>query len=257
METFTTQLPLAFAAGLLSVLSPCVLPLMPAYLSLVSGISVEEMEQGSQDRELRRKVMRACVGFVLGFSVVFIVLGIGAVALGHTVRAWRIEIWGFEMGIAQIAGVLIIVLGLHMTGLVPIRQLYRDARMQVDIKHYRFFETFLVGAGFALGWSPCVGPILSSVLTLAGSNETMVEGTVLLSVYSAGLAVPFLVAGWSIETFFNTFARVKRHFRKLEIASGGILMIGGLLLATNQLTAFNSWFSFMNDFVNSVEQALH
>ncbi len=257
MESFATNLPLAFVAGLLSVLSPCVLPLMPAYLSLVSGISVEEMEQGLHNHELRRQVMRACLGFVLGFSVVFITLGIGAVALGQTVRAWRLEIWGIEMGVAQLAGVLIMVLGLHMTGLVPIRQLYRDTRVHFDMKHHHFAETFLVGAGFALGWSPCVGPILSSVLTLAGSRETVVEGTVLLSVYSAGLAVPFLVAGWSIETFFNTFARVKRHFRKLEIASGGILMVGGLLLATNQLTVFNSWFSFMNDFVNAVEQALH
>ncbi|MDH4017665.1 MAG: cytochrome c biogenesis protein CcdA [Actinomycetota bacterium] len=256
MESFATHLPLAFAAGLLSVFSPCVLPLMPAYLSLVSGISVEEMELGVHNHELRRKVMRACVGFVLGFSVVFVTLGIGAVALGQTVRAWRIEVWGIEMGISQLAGVLIIVLGLHMTGLVPIKQLYRDARVQYDMKHHHFAETFLVGAGFALGWSPCVGPILSSVLTMAGSRETVIEGTVLLSIYSAGLAVPFLAAGWSIETFFNTFARVKRHFRKLEIASGSILMVGGLLLATNSLTAFNSRFSFMNDFVNAVERAL-
>ncbi len=256
MESVATHLPLAFAAGLLSVLSPCVLPLMPAYLSLVSGISVEEMEQGAHDTELRRRVMRACLGFVLGFSVVFITLGIGAVAIGQTVRAWRLEVFGLEIGIAQLAGVLIIVLGLHMTGLVPIRQLYRDARMQYEMKHHHFAETFFVGAAFALGWSPCVGPILSSVLTLAGSHETVIEGTVLLTIYSAGLAVPFLAAGWSIETFFNTFARVKRHFRKLEIVSGGILMVGGLLLATNQLTLFNSRFSFMNDFVNAVEKAL-
>jgi len=215
------------------------------------------MEQGTHNNELRRQVMLACTGFVLGFSVVFVALGIGAVALGQTVRAWHVEIWGVEMGAAQLAGVLIIVLGLHMTGLVPIKQLYRDTRVHYDMKHRHFAETFLVGAGFALGWSPCVGPILSSVLTLAGSHETVVEGTVLLSVYSAGLAVPFLVAGWSIEAFFNTFAKVKRHFRKLELANGGVLMIGGLLLATNQLTMFNSKFSFMNDFVNAVERALH
>lgn len=256
MESLLTNLPLAFAAGLLSVFSPCVLPLMPAYLSLVSGISVEEMENGVHDHELRRKVFRACIGFVLGFSVVFVALGIGAVALGQSVRSFRAVVFGFEMGVSQIAGVLIMLLGFHMTGLVPIKQLYRDTRVQYDMKHGHFAETFLVGAGFALGWSPCIGPILSSVLTLAGSHETVIEGTVLLSVYSAGLAVPFLMAGWSIETFFNTFSKVKHHFRKLEIGSGLILMAAGLLLATNQLTWLNSRFSFMADFVNAVERAL-
>lgn len=256
MESLASNLPLAFAAGLLSVLSPCVLPLMPAYLSLVSGISVEEMERGVDDRDLRSKVMRACIGFVLGFSVVFVVLGIGAVALGQSVRAWRVLIFGIEMGASQIAGVLIVLLGLHMTRLLPIPQLYRDTRIHYDMKHGHFAETFLVGAGFALGWSPCVGPILSSVLALAGSRDTVIEGTLLLSVYSAGLAVPFLMAGWSIETFFNGFSKVKRHFRTLEIVSGSIVMIGGVMLATNQLTWLNSRFAFMGDLVNAVERAL-
>jgi cytochrome c-type biogenesis protein len=256
MDQLITHLPLAFAAGLLSVLSPCVMPLMPAYLSLISGISVEEMEAGSYDDELRRKVIRACLGFVLGFSVVFVVMGIGAVAVGQTVRTWRADVFGIEFGVAQLAGVLIVGLGLHMTGLIPIKALYRDTRMQVDMKHGRMASTFLVGAGFAFGWSPCIGPILSSVLTLAGSTDTMVEGTVLLTVYSAGLAIPFLAAGWSIEFFFNAFGRIKRYFRALEIGSGVILMTVGLLLATNQFTRLNSQFGFLNDFVTRAEQAL-
>lgn len=256
MDFLTAHVPLAFAAGLISVFSPCVMPLMPAYLSLVSGISVEEMENGVHDAELRRKVLKACIGFVLGFSVVFVLLGIGAVAVGQTVRAWHADVFGLEIGVAQIAGVVIVLLGLHMTGLVPIKSLYRDTRMHVDIDQHRFAQTFIVGAGFAFGWSPCVGPILSSVLTMAGSEDTMLEGTVLLSVYSAGLAVPFLVAGWSIETFFDTFKRVKKHFRMLEIVSGLILMIGGVMLATNTMTWLNSRFTFLTDLVTRLEQAL-
>jgi cytochrome c-type biogenesis protein len=256
MEFLTVNVPLAFAAGLISVFSPCVMPLMPAYLSLVSGISVEEMEHGVHDSDLRRKVLKACVGFVLGFSVVFVMLGIGAVAVGQTLRAWHAEVFGLEIGVAQIAGVVIVLLGLHMTGLVPIKTLYRDTRMHVDIDQHRFAQTFIVGAGFAFGWSPCVGPILSSVLTMAGSKETVLEGTVLLSVYSAGLAVPFLMAGWSIETFFGAFKRVKRHFRKLEIVSGSVLMIGGVMLATNTMTWLNSRFTFLTELVTRLEKAL-
>lgn len=256
MGEFASHAPLAFAAGLLSVFSPCVMPLMPAYLSLISGISVEEMEQGSGDAAVRARVMRACLGFVAGFSIVFIVMGIGAVAIGHTIRTWRVDLFGLEIGISQIAGVAIVLLGLHMTGLVRIPLLYRDTRMHFKMNERSFLSTLLVGAGFALGWSPCIGPILSSVLTLAGSRDTMVQGTALLAVYSAGLAIPFLLAGWSIDIFFKAFARIKHHFRKLEIASGLILMSVGMLLVTNQLTRLNSQFSFMTDLVLRAEQVL-
>jgi cytochrome c-type biogenesis protein len=247
---------LAFAAGLLSVLSPCVLPLMPAYLSLISGISVEELQEGSGRRGLRGRVMRACVGFVLGFSLVFIVMGVGAVAAGHALRTWRAEVFGFELGMAQIAGVLIILLGLHMTGIAPIRVLYRDTRVSLHSGGRSVVSTFFVGAGFALGWSPCIGPILATILTVAGSRETMLQGVALLTIYSAGLAVPFLVAGWSIDYFFEAFARIKRHFRKLELVSGGILMGVGFLLVTDQLSAFNSRFRFMTDLLTAAEKAL-
>jgi len=256
MNEVVTQLPLAFAAGLLSVFSPCVMPLMPAYLSLISGISVEEMEAGVEDAALRGRVMRACLGFVLGFSLVFIVMGIGAVAIGHTLRTWHVVLFGLEIGVSQIAGALIVVLGLHMTGLVPISLLYRDTRFEFKVRNRSFISTALVGAGFALGWSPCIGPILSSVLTLAGSRDTVVEGTVLLTVYSAGLAIPFLLAGWSIEHFFKAFSRIKRHFRKLEIASGSILMAVGILLMTGQFTRLNSQFTFLSDFVTRAEKML-
>jgi cytochrome c-type biogenesis protein len=247
---------LAFAAGLLSVLSPCVLPLMPAYLSLISGLSVEEMREGEGRAPVRRRVMTSCCGFVAGFSAVFILMGVGAVAAGRALRTWRADLFGFEFGVAQIAGVLIILLGLHMTGFTPIRALYRDTRFHVQLRRRGALSAFLVGGGFALGWSPCIGPILATILTVAGSRETAMQGVVLLTIYSAGLAVPFLLAGWSIEYFFAAFKRIKLHFRKLEVASGLILMGVGFLLVTDQLSSLNRRFSFMTDWVAAAERAL-
>jgi cytochrome c-type biogenesis protein len=247
---------LAFVAGLLSVLSPCVLPLMPAYLSLISGLSVEELQEGREDAALRRRVMLACLGFIAGFSAIFIVMGVGAVAAGHILRTWRAEIFGISFGVTQIAGVFIILLGLHITGVSPIRALYRDTRFQFKLRRRSFLSSLLVGAGFALGWSPCIGPILATILTVAGHRETAMQGVALLSVYSAGLAVPFLIAAWSIQYFFAAFDRIKLHFRKLEIASGLILMGVGVLLVTGQLARFNDSFAFMTDFISAAERAL-
>jgi cytochrome c-type biogenesis protein len=247
---------LAFAAGVLSVLSPCVLPLLPAYLSLISGISVEEMQEGSGDHQLRRQVMRACLGFVTGFSAVFILMGVGAVAIGHVLRTWRADVFGWQFGVSQIAGAVIVLLGLHMTGLSPIRMLYRDTRFQFKVSQRSFLSTFVVGAGFALGWSPCIGPILATILTVAGQRDTMLQGVALLAVYSAGLALPFLAAGWSIEVFFRGFQRIRGHFRKLEIASGAILVCVGLLLVTDHFSVLNRQLSFMTEFINAAERAL-
>jgi cytochrome c-type biogenesis protein len=247
---------LAFAAGLMSVLSPCVLPLMPAYLSLISGISVEQMREGSHEPLLRRRIMLACLGFVMGFSAVFVLLGVGAFAAGQVVRTWEVHVFGLRIGAGQVAGIIIIALGLHMTGLTPIRALYRDTRFHLRMNHHSFVSTFLVGAGFALGWSPCIGPILATILTLAGSEETVYQGIGLLLVYSGGLAVPFLIAGWSIEYFFKAFQRIKHHFRKLEIGSGLVLVAVGLLIVTDRLTLLNSQFSFMTRWLSAAERAL-
>jgi cytochrome c-type biogenesis protein len=247
---------LAFAAGLISVLSPCVLPLMPAYLSLVSGISVEEMQDGASDRVVRRRVMGACLAFVVGFSCIFVLMGVGAFAAGHVLRTWQAEVFGVQFGFVQIAGVFIIVLGLHMTGIIPIRALYRDTRFHLRSGQSSAISAFLVGAGFALGWSPCIGPPLAMILTIASSGDTVLEGMGLLVIYSAGLAVPFLIAGWSIEHFFQAFSRIKLHFRKLEITSGVVLVGVGFLLMTDQFSTLNSRFSFMADLVAAAERAI-
>jgi cytochrome c-type biogenesis protein len=255
-STVIASLAAAFAAGLLSVLSPCVMPLMPAYLSLVSGLSVEEMQEGGDDTSLRRRVMMGCVGFVSGFSTVFVLLGASATLVGQVLRSWRTEILGVEFGMAQLAGIVIVVMGLHIAGWIPIHVLYRERRLQVKPRHTSVISTYLVGAAFAFGWSPCVGPILGGILTVAGSRETVAEGVGLLAVYSAGLAVPFLMAGWSIDLFFRGFRRVKQHFRMLEIASGSLLVAVGFLVMTDQLARLNGYFVFMSRFVTSAERLL-
>src|SRR5262245_47886213 len=162
MTDLGSQPLLAFVAGLLSVLSPCVLPLMPAYLSLISGITVEELREGAERGSVRRRVMGACLGFVCGFSLVFVVMGLSAVGLGRLLRPARWSVFGVEFGVAQVAGLLVIGLGMHMTGLVPLRLLYRDTRPQLRVSEHGFASALLVGSGFALGWSPCIGPILAT-----------------------------------------------------------------------------------------------
>jgi cytochrome c-type biogenesis protein len=256
MSELLAQIPLAFASGLISVFSPCVMPLMPAYLSLISGVSVDALAESQDDGEQRRRVMQACLGFVCGFSTIFIVLGASAFALGRALRGWRLELLGLEIGLVQIAGAVIAIFGLHMAGLLKIDWLLRDTRLQLGSGGGGFLGSYVVGAGFGFGWSPCIGPILGAVLTLAGSRETVFEGVALLAIYSAGLAIPFLAAGWSIDFFFRAFSKVKTHFRTLEIVSGVLLTGVGLLLMTNRLSWFNVHFDFLADLVWAAEEML-
>lgn len=246
----------AFVAGLLSVLSPCVLPLLPAYLSLISGLSIEEMQDVSRQEGLRRRVMQSCVGFCLGFSTIFIVLGASASMLGSWLRTWRLDLFGYEIGVGQIAGLVIILMGLHIAGWLPIRMLYRERRWHLELRGSSLVGTYLVGAAFAFGWSPCVGPILGGILTIAGSRETIGQGVGLLAVYSAGLAVPFLLAGYSIGFFFRSFQKLKHHFHTLELASGTLLVAVGLLVLTDRLTSLNNYFAFMTRIVAAAEKHL-
>jgi cytochrome c-type biogenesis protein len=252
----------AFGAGLVSVLSPCVMPLMPAYLSLISGLSVEEMRaagaEGTPDAAaeraaLRRRVLIGCAGFVAGFSMVFVLLGASATAVGRVLQAWRLEVLGVTVSLVQVAGLVIIAMGLHLIGWLRIPFLYREARFHTRGAPRSFLGTLLVGAAFAFGWSPCVGPILGGILTVAGSRETVGQGMALLAVYSAGLGVPFFLAGWSIEFFFRSLDRMKRHFRRVEVVSGALLVAVGLLVLTNRLTMLNAWFGFLNRVVETAE----
>lgn len=246
----------AWVAGLLSVLSPCVLPLMPAYLSLVSGISVEELRARADDAQVRRRVMSAAAAFVAGFSVVFVVLGASATVLGRWLRAFRIEAFGLEVGIHQIAGLVIVVMGLHLAGWLRIPWLYGERRFQGPARPTGPVGAAAVGAAFAFGWTPCVGPILGGILTLAGARETVGQGIGLLAVYSFGLGAPFLLAAWSLERFLTAMGGLRRHLHKLEVAAGVLLVAVGLLVVTNQLTRLNSYFQFLEDVVVRLEEAL-
>jgi cytochrome c-type biogenesis protein len=255
LESGLTSLVTAFAAGLLSVLSPCVLPLMPAYLSLVSGVSVEQM-RAPEAGALRGRVMGSALGFVVGFSAVFVALGASATLLGRWLRSWRVQLLGLDVGIAQLAGLLIIVMGLHVAGVFRIPWLYRERRMEVRARPTGPIGTALVGAAFAFGWTPCVGPILGGILTLAGGRDTVLQGVWLLSVYSLGLAIPFLLAAWSLDRFLRAFGRLRRHLGKLEIAAGALLVGVGVLVLTDQLTRLNSYFRFLDGFVAQLEGVL-
>lgn len=246
----------AFVAGVISFLSPCVMPLMPAYLSLVSGITVEEMMESKGERGIRRRVLLGCSGFVGGFSTVFVLLGASATAVGRVLQTWRIELLGVEIGAVQVAGAVIVLMGLHMTGLLPIQALYRDTRFHSRFQPRGVLGAYLVGAAFAFGWSPCVGPILGGILTIAGGRETVYQGMLLLAVYSLGLGLPFFLAGWSVELLFESAKRLKRQLRRIEIFSGALLIALGILVATNRLTALNGYFFFLNDIVEATERWL-
>lgn len=246
----------AWVAGLLSVLSPCVLPLMPAYLSLVSGISVEELRARADEAEVRQRVLAAAAAFVAGFSAVFVVLGASATVVGRWLRAFRLDLFGVEIGIHQIAGLVIVVMGLHLAGLLRIPWLYGEKRFQGPARPTGPLGAAAVGAAFAFGWTPCVGPILGGILTLAGARETIGQGIGLLAVYSLGLGVPFLVAAWSLERFLGAIHGVRRHLHKLEVAAGVLLALVGLLVMTNQLTRLNGYFQFLEDAVVRLEEML-
>lgn len=246
----------AFGAGVISVLSPCVLPLMPAYLSLLSGVSVEALSDSDARLAVRSRVLRGCVGFVGGFSTVFVLLGATATSVSRALRSFAVEIAGATVTLETVAGVLIVAMGLHLMGVLPISALYRDTRLGQRFVPKSALGTFVVGAAFATGWIPCVGPILGGVYTLAASHDTVAAGISLLSVYSLGLALPFLAAAWSLDWFFATFAAAKRWFRWIELASGALLVGVGFLVATNGLTMLNSYFAFMNDWVEELEALL-
>jgi cytochrome c-type biogenesis protein len=243
----------AFGAGVVSVLSPCVLPLLPAYLSLLSGVSVEALSDADARAAVRGRVLRGCAGFVAGFSTVFVLLGATATTVSRALRGFALEIGPLSITLVDVAGALIVLMGLHLMGVLPVEWLYRDTRIGQRFVPKSPLGTFVVGAAFASGWIPCVGPILGGVYTLAASHETVGAGIALLAAYSLGLGIPFFAAAWSLDWFFATFAVVKQRFRWIELASGALLVLVGLLVIFDRLTLLNSYFAFMNDWVESLE----
>jgi cytochrome c-type biogenesis protein len=219
---------LAFAGGMLSFLSPCVLPLVPGYLSLMSGVSVTELSAGTTTAVDLRRLLRSTLLFVAGFTLVFIALGAGASAIGQALLRHK-------QGLTQISGVLVVAMGLFVAGFVVPATLQRERRLQVLPSQLGVYAPPLMGMAFAFGWTPCIGPILSVVLATAATQQTMGRGVLLLLAYSLGLGVPFVAAGVGFGRLAGVFGWVKRHFRAINLVSGGFLVVFGLLLLTNRL----------------------
>ncbi len=218
----------AFVAGLASFLSPCVLPLVPGYLSFVSGLSLEELAQGA-GRAVWRKAGLGSIFFVLGFSLVFMALGASASAVGRALASHMPLI-------SKGAGALIILFGLHISGLLPIRWLYYEKRYDAARISPGYLGAFLMGLAFACGWTPCIGPILAAILALAATQETIGHGMYLLGIYSLGLGLPFILTGFGVNAFLRFFSGYKRYIRWGEVCAGLLLVLVGVLVFSNRLT---------------------
>ena len=220
----------AFAAGFLSFISPCVLPLIPGYLSFVSGVSLDDMRSGSAvEGASRRHVVVTSLFFVLGFSLVFIALGASASVLGQFLLS-RQPVF------AKIAGALLIIFGLHTMGVFRIALLETEKRVHAERKPAGPLGAMLVGIAFAFGWTPCIGPILGGILAIAGSKDTVWDGVRLLAVYSLGLGVPFLLTSVAINHFFAATKRIRKYYHAIELVSGALLIAIGVLIFTGEFT---------------------
>ena len=233
----------AFTAGVISFISPCVLPLIPGYLSFISGVSLEEMKSGNKKSEALKKVSLNTVLFVLGFSFVFIAFGASATFIGEFLLS-KLSL------LNKIAGAIIIVLGLHIMGVFRISFLNYEKRFHTKSKPLGPLGAFVVGLAFAFGWTPCIGPILGGILALAANQDTVGKGIVLLSSYSLGLGIPFLITAVSFNTFLGVFGWVKRHFRTIEIISGLLLVTIGFLIFIGSFGyiagLLNQWFPWLH-----------
>jgi cytochrome c-type biogenesis protein len=228
-----------FFAGIVSFLSPCVLPLVPGYVSLISGASIEELQ--SKDRKLLNTVLLHSLMFILGFTVVFVMLGAAASSVGQLVREYK-------KPLTWIAGIVVIIFGLHLTGIFKIKALYADKRLHSIKGGKSPIGAFLVGFAFAFGWTPCLGPYLSVILGFAGNTETVMKGVLLLWVYSMGLAVPFLLTSVAIDRFMAFYGRFRRYLHIWEVGSGVILILLGVLILTRRLAILSSYLGFLNKF---------
>lgn len=218
----------ALLAGALSFASPCVLPLIPGYISFVSGVSLEDLTDREKAHQHLYRVIFNTLFFVIGFSLVFIALGASASFLGQWLFS-NIEIFN------KIGGVLIFLFGLHVSGLVRLKALNYEKRFHAGQKKFGLLGSTLIGMAFAFGWTPCIGPILGSILTLAANQDTVWQGVFLLSFYSAGLGIPFILTALLFNFLIGFFGFIKRHFRVVELISGGLLMLIGVLVFFNLL----------------------
>lgn len=224
----------AFLAGLLSFVSPCVLPLVPPYLCFLAGVTLDELTGEDAMRTLRTRVFMASLAFVLGFTAVFVTLGASASAIGRVVMS-HLDVLGY------LAGAVIIVMGLHFLGVFRIGLLYREARVHVERRPAGLIGAFLVGIAFAFGWTPCVGPVLAAILFVAGSEETVGNGALLLAAYSLGIGLPFLGASLFAGPFMDLMRRFRLHMGKVEKTMGALLVVTGVMFLTGQMATMSYW----------------
>jgi cytochrome c-type biogenesis protein len=225
----------AFMAGLLSFLSPCILPLVPGYISFISGISLEDLSsKDSQKQNSFYRVLAGSLFFILGFSLVFTLLGASATYIGSFLQEY--SVWFKRVG-----GMIIILFGLHMTGIINIPFLLIQKKFQTNQKgsFHLFFTPFIIGFAFAFGWTPCIGPILAAILVYAGTQETVVKGMALLMIYSAGLGIPFLLTALAVNQFYQVSSQIKKYFHAIELVGGILLILIGILIFTDNLSIFS------------------
>jgi len=225
---------IAFSAGLLSFVSPCVLPLVPSYITYITGISFKDLSEGGSKGRLRWLTISHSLLFISGFSLIFVLMGASASYLGQILVQ-------YQSWIMRAGGVLIIILGVHFTGLINIPFLQMEKRFEMDKKPLGYLGSFLVGIVFAAGWTPCVGPILSTILLYASTAKSFTTGVLLLGVYSLGLGIPFFLASLAFNSFLSAFERIKRYMRIITMVSGIFLIIIGILLLTDLFTTLNSY----------------
>ena len=223
----------ALIAGLVSFLSPCVLPLVPPYLVYLAGTSLERFADKEPEPQVKRETVIAAALFVLGFSTVFVALGASASVIGSLFRT-------YSEPLSIVAGILIIVMGLHFLGLTPIALLHRQKRMEVA-RPIGLWGAYLMGLAFAFGWTPCIGPILAAILAVAASEQTVTKGASLLAVYSLGLGIPFIAAAFAIEPFAAFLARFKKHLHRVEQAMGALLVLTGIAFLTGSINQVSFW----------------
>lgn len=227
------SIPAALIAGLVSFLSPCVLPLVPPYLIYLTGATIEHVESDEPPAVSRRAIMLSAALFVLGFSTVFVALGASASLIGGLIRAWSAQL-------SVLAGIVIIVMGLHFLGLTRIGLLMKEGRLPIP-KPVGLWGAYVMGLAFAFGWTPCIGPILAAILSMAAAEATVAKGAGLLAVYSAGLGIPFLIAALMVEQFSNLFARMKGHLVTVERAMGVLMIIAGIGFLTGAISNVSIW----------------
>lgn len=227
------SIPAALIAGLVSFLSPCVLPLVPPYLIYLTGATIEHVAADEAEHTSKRAVMISAAMFVLGFSTVFVALGASASLVGTLIRAYSAQL-------AIVAGVVIILMGLHFLGLTRINILMREGRLPIP-KPVGLWGAYVMGLAFAFGWTPCIGPILAAILSVAAAEATVAKGAGLLAVYSLGLGVPFLLAALMIEQFSGLFARMKKHLATVERAMGVLMVLTGIGFLTGAISDVSIW----------------